>query len=209
MSFKTKTLIVVLEVIFVVIILIYWLNTPSMQESKNLWVLFFYSIPAGFLVGIVPHEPVLLYFAKFYPPWIIAIVAIGGTLLTETLNYTVLGYFVDFSFANKIRESKTSVKLVELFKKAPFIALWIGAFTPLPFYPLRFLVVLAKYPLKKYLFALSLSRTPRFYLLAYLGYVVKIPDNILFLIFLSLFAAAGAPYLKVLHSKYKNRKSGS
>jgi len=63
---KVKTLIFVLEIALVVTLLVVWASSKSLQQSKSLWVLFFYSFPAEFLIAIVPHEPILLYFGKFY-----------------------------------------------------------------------------------------------------------------------------------------------
>jgi len=75
------------------------------------------------------------------------------------------------------------------------MALLVAGFTPVPFYPFRFLVVLAHYPLPKYILAVFLSRTPRYFLLALLGYKLKIPDYLLLVLFVILFFA---PYVALL-----------
>jgi len=95
---KIKTLIFVLQIIVVAALLVVWLSSESIQKSKNLWVLFIYSFPSQFLIPIVPHEPVLLYFGKFYSPLTVALVDIAGTLLTEALNYSVFKFIVDTNF---------------------------------------------------------------------------------------------------------------
>jgi ribonucleoside-triphosphate reductase len=48
--------------------------------------------------------------------------------------------------------------------------------TPLPFYPIKFLSISDGYPLKRYLTALVVGRTPRYYLIAYVGYVLNLPN---------------------------------
>ncbi len=181
-----KILIVGCEICLVAILLVLWLTSPSIRQSKNLWVLFFYSFPSMFLIAIVPHEPVLLYFSKFYSPVSVALVAISGVLLTEALNYTVFKFFADLKLSKKLLKSKIVTRLVDLFKKYPFIVLWVAGFTPVPFYPFRFLVILARYPLWKYLLVVFLSRTPRFYILALIGYVLKIPNSLIIIIFIGI-----------------------
>ena len=90
-----KTALFALQISFVLALLIVWTTSKSLQESKSLWVLFFYSFPAEFLIATVPHEPVLLYFGKFYHPLTVALVAIPSTLLTEMLNYSTFKYISD------------------------------------------------------------------------------------------------------------------
>ena len=198
---KVKTLIFALQIIVIAALLVVWLSSESIQKSKNLWVLFIYSFPSQFLIPIVPHEPVLLYFGKFYSPLTVALVDIAGTLLTEALNYSVFKYVIDTNFFQKLRHRKTVNKVVELFNRAPFVALFVAGLTPVPFYPFRFLVVMAHYPIWKYLLAVFLSRTPRFYVLALIGRAIKIPDYLIIAIFIILIASANIPLLRKFFKK--------
>jgi ribonucleoside-triphosphate reductase len=84
---------------------------------------------------------------------------------------------------------------VILFQRRPFLALLAGGLAPLPFYPLRCLVVLARYPLWRYLAAIALSRTPRFYLLALLGVSSILPDSVWVALSVVLVVAFLAPLL--------------
>lgn len=169
-------------------------------------MLFFYSFPSEFLIAIVPHEPVLIYFGKFYSPFTVAVVAIIGTLLTEVLNYSGLKYITDTNLFQKIRHKKAVNKIVKLFQKAPFFAIWVAAITPVPFYPFRFLVVLARYPITKYILAVFLSRTPRFYILAFVGHAIKIPDYLLIALFVVLIVSMNVTFLKNILKKKYNKK---
>ena len=204
---KVKTLIFALQIIVVAALLVVWLSSESIQKSKNLWVLFIYSFPSQFLIPIIPHEPVLLYFGKFYSPLTVALVDIAGTMLTEALNYSVFKYIIDTSFFQKIHHTKSAAKVVELFNKAPFVALFVAGLTPVPFYPFRFLVVMAHYPIWKYLLAVFLSRTPRFYVLALLGRAIKIPDYLIIVIFIILIASVNIPLLRKFFKKRQRNKT--
>jgi len=200
---RTRTIVFILEIGLILALLIAWLSSESIRQSKNLWILFFYNFPSQFLIAIVPHEPVFLYFSKFYSPLSVTCVAIVGTSLAEVLNYSIFKYVGDLKPVKNVHYSKAVKKLITLFNKAPFVALLVAGFTPVPFYPFRFLVVLARYPLLKYILAVFLSRTPRFYLLALFGHTFKIPDYLLPVIFIILTIPFSYPMIKSL---LKNKK---
>jgi len=208
-SKKFRTLVFILEVSFVLALLILWLSSRTLQESKNLWVLFFYSFPSHFLIALVPHEPVLLYFGKFYTPLKVALFAVAGTCTTEAINYSVFKYVTDLKLFLKMRYSKITQKMVDLFKKAPFVALMIAGFSPVPFYPFRFLVVLAHYPIFKYIGAVFLSRTPRYIILAWVGYTIKIPDWVLITLFITLIVLVNFSIVKNLVKKKQKKENNA
>jgi ribonucleoside-triphosphate reductase len=109
----------------------------------------------------------------------------------------------DLNVIRSISQKKAVGKVIELFNRAPFFALWIAALTPIPFYPFRFLVVLARYPLTKYILALFLSRTPRFFALALLGHAIRIPDYLLSILFIALIIGIHLPLLRNIIKKKK------
>lgn len=199
-----RTFIFIAEIVFVLGLFVWWFSSSSARLSRSLLVLFLYCFPAEFIIAAVPHEPLLLYFAKFYSPLIISLVSAAGTVLAETINYTSFNYVADLKSFKKLREGKLVQKTIALFYRAPFVALLIAGATPVPFYPFRFLVVLARYPLKKYLCAVFLSRTPRFFLLALFGRFAKIPDSLIALLFLFLILAGFFPPL--IHRLHKIKK---
>ena len=206
---RTRTIVFVLEIGLILAILIAWLSSESIRQSKSLWILFFYNFPSQFLIAIVPHEPVFLYFSKFYSPLSVTFVAIVGTSLAEVLNYSVFKYVGDLKSFKKAHYSKWVNKLITLFNKTPFTALLVAGFTPVPFYPFRFLVVLARYPLLKYILAIFLSRTPRFYLLALFGYTIKIPDYLLPVIFIILTIPFSYPMIRSFLKGKRDKNNGS
>ncbi len=206
LSPKWRTTIFAAEILFVLVLFVWWFSNSTAQTSRSLWVLFFYCFPAEFIIAAVPHEPVLLFFAKFYSPLVIALTSVAGTLLAETLNYTAFNYVTDLRVFKKIKEGKTIQKTVALFHRAPFLALWVAGFTPIPFYPFRFLVVFAHYPLWKYLLAVFLSRGPRFFILAEVGRLVKFPDYFLITLFIILIAVANIPLLRRFYKSQQAKK---
>lgn len=190
---RVRTLIVVLEVAFVLGLLLWWLSSESVRQSRSLWVLFLYCFPAEFIITTVPHEPVILYFSKFYSPLTVTVISTAGLILIEIINYTAFQYVADLRAFQRTLESRLVQKAVALFNKAPFLTLWLCGLTPLPFFPLRFLVVLARYPLSKYLLAVLTSRFPQIYVVALAGEIFKIRNEWIIALFVLLLASALAP----------------
>ena len=202
-SARTRTAIIIVEVLFILGLLVWWLVSRALRESRSLWVLFLYCFPAEFLIATVPHEPVLLYFAKFYSPVTVAWISVAGTVLTEIMNCTVFKYVTDLKLFQKVLASRGVQRAVNLFNRAPFATLWIAGVLPIPFYPFRFLVICARYPVTKYILAVITSRAPRMYLIALLGKAVRLPDSLILIITAVLIVAANVPILGRLFKKKK------
>lgn len=202
-SSKARIFIFVFEITIIFAMLIVWLSSKTIQQSKSLYVLFFYSFPSEFLIGLIPHEPILLYYGKYYSPLTVALVSVIGTVIAEAMNYSVFNYVSDTKLFEKMKRKKTVRKTIELFNKAPFTAILVAGFTPLPFFPVRFLVVIGNYSIFKYLLGVFISRAPRFYLLAMIGYTFEIPGIALIALFIVLILTAHASIFGNLFKKEK------
>ena len=193
---RLRAALLVAESVFVFGLLVVWLSSPAVRHSKSLWVLFFYCFPSQFVLAALPHEPVVLFFGKFYPAWAVALTATAGTLVTEVINYTIFESLADLETFQRIRRGRLVSRLVDLFRKAPFPTLWIAGLTPVPFYPFRFLVAMARYPLPLYALAVVLSRFPRFFLLAFIGRALAIPNGVIIGLFVALLIPALVPFAR-------------
>jgi membrane protein YqaA with SNARE-associated domain len=198
---RIRTLIFIGELVFVTSLFIIYFSSLSLQSSRHLWVLFLYSIPGNFLIDVIPYDPAVIFFARFHEPLIIAFVGVAGILVSEFINYTCFEYIVDQKFFDKILKHKFIVKLTRLFNKAPFWTMLIVAFTPVPIYPFRFLVVLARFPLHKYLLALFVGRLPRLYLIALFGHRIVLPGYAYLIIFIALSLIMYLPLVKLIKKK--------
>ncbi|MFC2166666.1 VTT domain-containing protein [Acidobacteriota bacterium] len=204
---RLRTSIFIGELVFVAALFVIYFSSLSLQSSRHLWVLFLYSIPGNFLIDVIPYDPAVIFFARFHAPLIIAFVGVAGILASETINYTCFEYIVDRKFFDKILKHKFIVKLTRLFNKAPFWTMLIVAFTPIPIYPFRFLVVLARFPLLKFLLALFIGRLPRLYLIALFGHSVILPDWAYLVIFIALSLIMYIPLVKLIPKKQQKEKT--
>ena len=159
------------------------------QYSK-LFILFLYSIPGQFIVAVIPHEPIIFFYSKSFSPFSVALAALLGTLFAEYLNYTLVKLFFKIPKVDDLRKHRTFEKAANYFLKMPFVSLVIAAFTPAPFYPFRIIAPASEYPLTRYLLALIVGRSPRFYILAYFGHAIPLPNEIIITLFIFLFVAS-------------------
>lgn len=207
-SRRAKTLVFIVELAFIVILLVTWFASRSVQNSSSLLVLFFYSFPSEFLIGLLPHEPILIYFGKLYPALTVAVISVISTVMAEAINYSVFGYVCSTDTFQQMLQRGTVSKIIALFHRAPFTAIWIAGFTPVPFYPIRFLVVMGKYPAGKYLAGVFLSRAPRFYILAKIGELFRISGMTIFIFFAVLLLLINLPVIARVIKKFAPMRFG-
>ena len=184
-----------LEVSLVLGLLAVWVGSEAVRAADHLGILFLYSFPSEFLVGLVPHEPVLIHYGRSHPAWIVAAVAAVGTVMAEAFNYSIFGYVYRRPSLQGIAQRPVVRQLVELFGRRPFVAILVAGFSPVPFFPVRFLVVMTSYPRLRYLAGVALSRTPRFFILAALGGLIEIPGGALAVLRVILLATVNVPAL--------------
>jgi len=167
-------------------------------SSQSYLYLMFYAIPANAAISVFPHEPVLIYFGGLGSVWKAAAAATVGTLGAGILDHTLFVPVLNLSSIQGYKEKRWYRKAVRYFMRYPFLTLLVTAFTPIPFFPFKFLTFSIQYPLWKYLSALLLARFPRYVLLASVGKVLHIPNWLLFGFFVAvtlIYAAKGIPSL--------------
>lgn len=196
---RRRVTIILVELGIVLALLLVWLLSAEVRASTNLWVLFFYSFPSEFLVGLIPHEPILVFYGEHHAPWIVALVSVISTTMAEGLNYSFFSLFYGIPALKNALDGKTVNRMANLFNRVPFLAILVAGLTPVPFFPIRFLVVITKYPVKKYLLGVFLSRGPRFLILAIIGKVFDVPLEVILGLFLVMLVLINIPsVIKVL-----------
>jgi membrane protein YqaA with SNARE-associated domain len=152
-------------------------------DLRQLIIFFFFTIPANSFT-FVPYEPALLYYSKLYLPLWLALLGGMGTSLAGFLDYQTVTYLFRYRKVAAIRKNKYYLLVANYFRKVPFACLVITGFTPVPFHPVKFMAIATAYPLQKYLLALFVGRTPRYYLVALAGKGLQISNWVILLIFL-------------------------
>ena len=141
---------------------------------------------AYLLLAVVVHGPLspllptafettLLYYVRFYPAWLLALVGTVGASLAEALNYWLVDRAAELPKLAAFKARPAVRWSIGAFLRAPFWTTVIVIFSPIPDSAVRILAPLGSYPLPKFLAAVALGRFPRLLLIAGLGVLVPIP----------------------------------
>ncbi len=153
-----------------------------LPEYLGLVWLFFYIIPSNSFIPF-PHEPAIIYYGKIYGPFITTLTALVPTIIACYIDYEVLTPAFDRTQLRKIKHTRIYRKTLHYFSKAPFFTNAFAALSPVPFYPVRILSISSGYPASRYTLAVLLGRLPRYFILAYGGAALDVPNGLILLIF--------------------------
>ncbi len=148
-------------------------------DLAGLVLLGLYCIPANSILPI-PHEPGVFYFAKFYDPLWVALVATLGSVVASFADYAVVEAAMRHPRVERAGETRVIRWALRWMQRAPFVI--IVAFSLIPLLPISFVRALAPasgYPIGRYILAQLVGRVPRFYALAWIGQAVSIPTWLL------------------------------
>ena len=145
------------------------------------WARLLYLVPYTFLgnsLAPLPYDGAVVYLGARHALWLIVLVALAATLLIETWNMEVLARVLARDGTRSFRSHRVTQRALRWYRKAPFWSLVATCVLPIvPHYPMRFLAVLAGYPLWKYLISILLGRGARYAVLAGVGVALPIPGH--------------------------------
>jgi len=176
-------------------------------KSNSYIYLGFYSIPANTAISLFPHEPVLIYFGKVGNLWLTALWASAGTLVAGIMDYLVFVPVLNHASLQGYKKKRFYQKAIQFFLRWPFLTILVAGFTPIPFFPFKFLVFSVGYPLWKYITALLVARFPRYYLYALLGATFPIPNWVLIASVVVIFTLYGVKAVPAGYRKLRSRRA--
>lgn len=151
-----------------------------------------YCIPANSVIPF-PHEPAVLFFARYYEPLIIAVAATVGSIIASFADYAMVGAAMRHRALASTRSSPLFQWAMRWMRRYPFGIIVLFSFTPLPISIVRILAPAVEYSIRRYVLAQIVGRLPRFYILAYVGHTFVVPTW-------ALLAMVGALLLSVVMS---------
>jgi len=154
---------------------------------SGLFLFGLYSIPTNSIIP-APHEPGLLFFARYYEPILIAVAGTLGTAVAAFADYEVVERAMRHPRIRDAREARLFKWSIRWLMRFPFWTIVLFAFTPLPIYVVRVLAPASGYPVWRYVTALMVGRFPRFFLVAWFGHTFPLPTWFLVLLFVVLVA---------------------
>jgi len=167
-------------------------------------VLFFYSVPANTAISVFPHEPMVIYFGKYYNLLYVSLVSMLSTLVAAYLDHTVFTPVLNYPKFTGYRNNTVYKKAIYYFNKSPFWTIVVAAFSPVPFWPVKMLAFSNNYSMIRYLSAVTVGRLPRYYLLAAFGEIMQLPDWAIWILFIAIFMYAGVNILRKKFGFAKN-----
>jgi membrane protein YqaA with SNARE-associated domain len=148
-------------------------------ELAGVFLCALYAIPSNSMFPI-PHEPGVLYFAKYYDPVWIAAAATFGSIVMSFADYAMIESMLRRSrLARQTRDSRLLQWGVRWMKRWPFIVVVVFSLVPLPISLVRVLAPVSGYPIGRYIAAQIVGRFPRFLVLAMIGRAIQIPGWLL------------------------------
>lgn len=148
----------------------------------GLYLLGLYCIPSNSILPI-PHEPGVLYMARWYAPWEIAVAATIASAVVAFADYAIVEAAMRHPRIAGARDARMMRWAVKWMTRFPFAIIVAFSLVPvLPISVIRALAPISGYPLRRYIAALIVGRLPRFFVLAWLGNVLAIPTWVLLLI---------------------------
>jgi len=139
-------------------------------------VLFAYAFVSNLAMAVVPHEPVVIWYGVHWGVWPTALVATAGTVAASAVDHRMFGPLVGRLAMQPVLTSGMVGKIRGLFSRAPFAVIALSGLTPLPAFPFKAVAFAERYPLGRYLAAVAAGRFPRYVLLAWLGFVMNLPN---------------------------------
>jgi uncharacterized membrane protein YdjX (TVP38/TMEM64 family) len=125
------------------------------------------------------YEPMLMVFARFYPPLLLALLGTAGEVAVEVVNYRIFSAAVHWQRLERARSSPLVRRLVAWFEIQPFLTTAFCALTPIPFWVARVCATLSRYSLPRYLLGTAAGRLPRLWFYAALGTVIPLNNGFL------------------------------
>jgi uncharacterized membrane protein YdjX (TVP38/TMEM64 family) len=135
----------------------------------------------GPLSPVLPaaYEPVLITMGRLHAPLLIALLGIAAILYVELLNYHLYRAVLLHERMHGFRGNRIVCATLRLFERAPFFCVWLCAWSPLPYWAVRFLAPMSGYPARRYLLATFLGRMPRLWFFAALGPFIPLSTGVL------------------------------
>jgi len=186
--------------------------TPRFAGFEILIILLVY-MSLAFTFFPLPTAWIILWAAREMDPLSVSLVGAVGTCIANLHDYYILNYLFGLERLRKAKGTKSYRNAVRWFSRAPFVTLAVASFLPLPIDVVRILTVSTGYPRRLYVLATFVGRFPRYLLLGYLSYELKLSNQAILVVLLVTVAIgitqAAVKKLKESRGGHEHDESGS
>jgi membrane protein YqaA with SNARE-associated domain len=174
---------------------------PLASFEVLLLLLIYNSVACTFLP--LPTAWIILWAARETDPLSASIIGVAGTCIANLHDYYIINHLFGIDRIGKVKGKSFYRSAVKWFERAPFITLTVASFLPIPIDVVRILAVSTGYSRLKYTLATFAGRFPRYLLLAWLGYELKLSNRAIFYVFIATVLIGAVKGL----SKLRNRNA--
>lgn len=144
-----------------------WIRITFPGRALDLWLYFAYMTVACTFFPL-PTPQVAMDYGQRFNPILAAIVGGIGSCISVLVDYILVTVMFRYEKIARVKKTQTYINVEQLFKRAPFVVLVITAFTPIPLEPVKLLACATRYNRIKFVLAIFVGRTPRYFLLGIL-----------------------------------------
>jgi uncharacterized membrane protein YdjX (TVP38/TMEM64 family) len=145
--------------------------------GESLWLLCLLLFVDGATFAFAT-TPLLLEYGKYHAPWLVALAGGAASALGSAVQLLALRWALASGrpWMHRLAPSRDRVEAaLRTYPAATFLAILLARATPLPDAPIKLVVAAGGYPVTRYALALLLGALPYYFVLAWLGRVVRIP----------------------------------
>jgi membrane protein YqaA with SNARE-associated domain len=183
-------------------------EVESLARFEVLLILLLYtSVACTFLP--LPTAWIILWAARETDPISASLIGVAGTCIANLHDYYIVNFLFGLDRIGRVKDTRFYRGAMRWFSRAPFLTLTVASFVPIPIDVVRILAVSTGYSRLRYTLATFSGRFPRYLLLAWLGYELKLSNRAIFYVFIAtvlIGAVKGAT--KLLRRKGHDEKTG-
>jgi membrane protein YqaA with SNARE-associated domain len=173
---------------------------PRALELEVLAALLLYtSLACTFLP--LPTAWIVLWAGRELGPAPVAVVATLGTCIANLHDWHIVRGLCGVGHVRRARETRLYARAVAWFRRAPFLALSMASFLPLPIDAVRLLAASEAYPRWRYVLATFAGRLPRYGALAFLGHELRLSNRAIAAVLIAVVAIGAAKGLLGLRER--------
>jgi uncharacterized membrane protein YdjX (TVP38/TMEM64 family) len=129
--------------------------------------------PVGVLIP-VGLEPVLMTYGRIHPPFLVAMVALIGSAVGELVSLRLMRGVFALEACERLRRTVDGARVMRLFRASPFVAVAVGALSPIPDWMTRSFAAVSRYSPVRYILADTVGRIPKLWIAAAAGTVISV-----------------------------------
>ncbi|MDD5557193.1 MAG: hypothetical protein PHN82_08090 [bacterium] len=187
------------------LLLLAWASSAGREEARNL-LLFVLAVSFACQFIPLPIIPVFLWIARTHNPFLIALLGAAATSVANLHDYHILTALMRWERLDRVRDTPWFARAAAWFARCPFWTLVVANILPLPIDVPRLLAISTGYGRLPFTLATFTGRVPRYLLLAWLGYELKLSNTAILVVLAVTVALSVAKTVPKLLAKRRGER---